>query len=98
MRRSLFLRILFKIEAHEPYFTKKRNNALGLSSLQKMIITLRMLAYRVTVDFMDEYVRIGENTAMMSLKKIVAVVFDIFLEEYFRSPNNEYIAKLLTNG
>ena len=32
---------------------------LGLSSLQKMTATVRMLAYRVTVDFIDEYVRIG---------------------------------------
>ena len=35
MRRSLFLRILSKVEAHEPYFTQKRNAAkkLGLSPL-----------------------------------------------------------------
>ena len=63
-----------------------------------MIAALRILAYGVTVDFMDEYVRIGENTTMMSLKKFVAAVFDIFLEEYLRSPNNEDIARLLTNG
>ena len=72
MRRSLFLRILFKVEAHKPYFIQKRNNAkkLGLSPFQKMIVALRMLAYGVTVDFLDEYVRIDESTAMMSLKKI----------------------------
>ena len=63
-----------------------------------MIVVLRMLAYGVTVDFMDEYVRIWENIAMISLKKFVAAVFDIFLEEYLRLPNNEDIARLLTNG
>ena len=35
---------------------------------------------------------------MISLKKFVAAVFDIFLEEYLRLPNNEDIARLLTNG
>ena len=61
MSRSLFLRIQSKVEAYETYFIQKRDNAqmLGLSSHQKMTATVRMLAYRVTVDFIDEYVRIG---------------------------------------
>ena len=56
MRCSLFLRILSKVEAHEPYFTKQRNatKKLGLSPLQKMTAALRMLAYGVAADFMDE--------------------------------------------
>ena len=80
MRRSLFLRILSKLEAHEPYFTQKRNVAkkLGLSPLQKMTAALRMLAYGVSANFMNEYVRIAENTAMMSLKKFVAAMVAIF--------------------
>ena len=100
MRRSLFLQILSNVEAHEPYFTQKRNatKKLGLSPLQKMTAALRILAYRVAVDFMDEYVRIAETTIITSLKKFVAVVVAIFSEEYFRSPNNEDIARLLAHG
>jgi len=100
MGRSLFLRVQFKVEAHETYFIQKRENAwrLGLSSLQKMAAAIRMLAYGVTADFMDEYVWIRETTAMESLKKIVAAVVDIFFEEYLRSPNNEDIDKLLAHG
>ena len=100
LRRSLFLRILSKVEVREPYFTEKRNNAkkLGLSPLQKMTATLKMLAYGVTIYFLDEYVRIAESIAMMSLKKFVAAVVAIFSEQYLRSPNNEYIAKLLAHG
>ncbi|XP_065621849.1 uncharacterized protein LOC112037137 [Quercus suber] len=100
MRRSLFLRILSKVETHEPYFTKKRNAAkkLGLSPLQKMTAALRMLTYGVAADFMDEYVRIAETTAITSLKKFVATVVAIFSEEYLRSPNNEDIARLLAHG
>ena len=60
-----------------------------------MTATLRMLAYGVTTDFIDEYVRIVESTAMMSLKKIVATMVAIFSEEYLKSPNNEDITRLL---
>ena len=63
-----------------------------------MTATIRMLVYGVTVDFMDEYVRIGETTAIDSLKKFVVAVIDIFSEEYLRSPNNENIARLLAHG
>ena len=73
MSRSLFLRIHSRVEATEPYFVQKRNvaNTLGLSSLQKMTAAIRMLAYEVLVDFMDEYLRIGESTTIKSLKKFV---------------------------
>ena len=100
MSRSLFLHIQSKVETYEPYFIQKRDNAqrLGLSSLQKIIAALRMLAYGVTADFMDEYARIGESTAIESLKKFVKAVVDIFSKEYLRSPNNEDIARLLFNG
>ena len=80
--------------------SKKRNNAkkLGLSSLQKMTAALRMFAYGITTDFMDEYVRIAKSTAMMSLKKLVVAVVAIFSEEYLRSQNNEDITRLLAHG
>ncbi|XP_028087930.1 uncharacterized protein LOC114288611 [Camellia sinensis] len=55
-----------------------------------------MLAYGVAADFMDDYVRIGERTAIESLKYFVKEVVYIFSNEYLRSPNSNDIAKLLT--
>ena len=100
MKRSLFLCIQSQVEVHDSYFVQKRNNAgkLGLSSLQKITAALRMLAYGVSGDFIDEYVRIGETTALESLKKYVTAVIDVFSEEYLREPNNEDIARLLAHG
>ena len=100
MKRSLFLHIQSKVETHDSYFVQKRNSAgkLGLSSLQKITAALRMLAYGVSGDFIDEYVRIGETTALESLKKFVIAVIDVFFEEYLRKPNNEDIARLLAHG
>ena len=100
MKCSLFLRIQFQVKAHDSYFVQKRNSAnkLGLSSLQKITAALRMLAYGVSGDLVDEYVWIGETTALESLKKFVTAVIDVFSEKYLRKPNNEDIARLLAHG
>ncbi|XP_038715002.1 uncharacterized protein LOC120008691 [Tripterygium wilfordii] len=57
-----------------------------------------MIAYGVTVDFMDEYVRIGESTTIASLKKFTRPIISIFGAEYLRSPNSNDIARLLAIG
>ena len=100
MKHSLFLRIQFKVEAHDSYFVQKGNSAnkFDLSSLQKITATLRMFVYGVSGDFIDEYVRIGETTALKILKKFVTTVIEVFSKEYLRKPNNEDIAKLLAHG
>ena len=49
MKRSLLLHIQSNVEVHDSYFVQKRDSAnkLGLSSLQKITATLRMLTYEV---------------------------------------------------
>jgi hypothetical protein len=54
-----------------------------------------MLTYGITGDLVDEYLKIGETTAMMSLKLFVKSVVSIFSDEYLRSPTNHDIARLL---
>ncbi|XP_062155181.1 uncharacterized protein LOC133863235 [Alnus glutinosa] len=97
MQRSLFNRIQIAIEAHEPYFVQRRNAAkkLGHSSLQKMTAALRMLAYGVSGDFMDEYLRIAENTATQCLHYFVKSIISIYSDKYLRSPNSDDITRLL---
>ncbi|XP_042962366.1 uncharacterized protein LOC122296628 [Carya illinoinensis] len=100
MSRPLFLRIQTAVEAHEPYFVQRRDSSrrLGFSSLQKITAALRMLAYGVAADFMDEYLKIGETIALRSLKMFVKAVVSIFSEEYLRKPNNDDIVRLLAVG
>lgn len=61
MQHSLFNCIQIAIEAYKPYFVQIRDASkkLGHSSLQKMAAALRMLAYGVSGDFMNEYLRIA---------------------------------------
>ncbi|WOG82737.1 hypothetical protein DCAR_0101905 [Daucus carota subsp. sativus] len=97
MRRSLFVRIQAAIESHDPYFVQRYNAAgiLGLSSLQKITAALRIIAYGVPADAIDDYIRIGESTAIESLKKFVTAIVQIFGEQYLRKPNSADINRLM---
>ena len=100
MSQPLFFQIQSAVEAHDLYFIQKRDaiGCLGLSFLQKITAIIRMLAYRFAVDYVDEYVRIGESTVIESLKRFVKVIVSIFSEKYMRSPNKLDIARLLKEG
>nr|BAD37986.1 ribosomal protein-like [Oryza sativa Japonica Group] len=100
MRLHVFLRIMKAVEEHDDYFKQKRNAAgvLGLSCLQKVVAAFRMLAYGVPADALDEYIRIGESTALEALRKFVAAVVEVFGPEYMRKPNEQDAARLLTIG
>jgi hypothetical protein len=80
MSKPLFRRIMNAVEAHDHYFVQKRDAAgvLGLSCFQKVTVALCMLTYGVSADATDEYIRIGESTALESLRKFVAAVVELF--------------------
>ncbi|CAM8996354.1 unnamed protein product [Rhodiola kirilowii] len=59
---------------------------------------MRMLAYGVSADDVDDYVRIGESTAIECLKKSVTDVIVIFEGEYLRKPNSNDVQRLLEMG
>jgi hypothetical protein len=62
MRRHVFVR--------DDYFVQKRNAAgtLGLSCLQKVAMVFQIIAYGVAADATNEYMHVGESTALMSKK------------------------------
>ena len=100
MRRHVFVRIMNVVEEYDDYFVQKRNatGTLGLSCLQKVVAAFLMLAYGVAADAMDDYIRIGESTALESLRKLVTVVVQVFGPEYLRLPNEHDTARLLIIG
>ena len=95
--RPLFLRILHTLQHHNDYFVQRRNaaNTVGLSGEQKMTVTLRMLAYGMSADSIDEYVRIGESTIIKCVKRFCQGVVEIFGPNYLISPNEADISRLL---
>ncbi|XP_028078895.1 uncharacterized protein LOC114280716 [Camellia sinensis] len=100
MRRPLCLLILNAIQAHNSYFVQKQDAAhvVGLSSLQKMTSAMRILSYGVAADVVDDYIRIGESTAIQNLQQFCNSVIEIFGPEYLRSPTPIDIARLLAIG
>ncbi|KAF8402555.1 hypothetical protein HHK36_010641 [Tetracentron sinense] len=100
MRCPLFRCIVSEVEDHQPYFIQQRNatGTLGFSSIQKITTVFRMLAYGVTGDYVDEYLRISETTAMESLKLFVEAVVSLYSDQYLRSPTTHDVARLLADG
>ncbi|XP_006655110.1 putative nuclease HARBI1 [Oryza brachyantha] len=88
------------IEEHDDYFKQKRNaaNVLGQSCLKKVVAAFCIFAYGVPTDALDEYIRIGESTALEALRKFVAGVVEIFGSEYTRMPNEQDTTRLLATG
>ena len=76
---------------------QRRNaaNTVGLSREQKMSAALRMLAYGMSADSLNEYVRIGETTTIECVKRFCHGVVEIFGSEYRKSPNAADISRLL---
>ena len=86
MRKHLFLRIVSTLESRFEYF-QLRHDGLGrrgLSPLTKCTAAMRMLAYGILDDCVDEYLKIGESTAMECMKNFAVGVIQVFGEEYLR--------------
>ncbi|XP_072087227.1 uncharacterized protein [Arachis hypogaea] len=66
----------------------------GLSPLKKCTATIRMLAYGVAADAIDDYVHIDESTIIECLKKFVGGVILVFEDEYLRKPNSNDVRHL----
>ncbi|TVU25793.1 hypothetical protein EJB05_28302 [Eragrostis curvula] len=100
MKRHVFIRILNGVHSVDRYFQQRENctGLLGLSPLQKVVAAMRILAYGLPADAVDEYVQIGESTAREALYHFCSVVIAAFGKEYLRSPTPADVARLLQVG
>jgi hypothetical protein len=51
---------------------------------KKVTAALRQLAYDVPADYVDEYIRIGESTAIESLRKFVRAICEVLSHPGFK--------------
>jgi hypothetical protein len=67
--RKLFGRIIEGVRLHNLYFRCKPDatGKLGFSSYQKCSAAIRMLAYGVARDLVDEYMRMSKSTCTESM-------------------------------
>ncbi|KAI4989028.1 hypothetical protein ZWY2020_036345 [Hordeum vulgare] len=97
MSRHLFNRIREGVVGYDDYFECKEDavRKIGFSSYQKCTAAIRMLAYGVPGDLVDEYVCMSESTCLESPCKICKTVIDVFGPEYLREPTPEDTTRLL---
>ena len=97
MRQHLFLHIVDALESHFEYF-ELRHDTLGrrgLSSLTKHTATMWMLAYGILVDYVAQYLKIIESTAMECMKNFSAGIIQVFKKEYLSRPTQVDVDNLL---
>ncbi|XP_056866663.1 uncharacterized protein LOC130512572 [Raphanus sativus] len=100
MTKPLFLSIVDRLSNEVPYFRQRQNahGRYGLSALQKCTAAIRMLAYGQSGDTYDEYLRLGESTALLCLEKFNEAIIQLFGDEYLRKPTPADLQRLLDIG
>jgi hypothetical protein len=97
MRPHVPLRLMQSVENMDPCFNFRYDavGRAGLSALQKCVAVIRILAYDLPANVVDEYVCIGESTTRESLNHFCAAVITIFGQQYLRAPTSDDIARIL---
>uniref|UniRef100_A0A0D3BFP4 Uncharacterized protein n=1 Tax=Brassica oleracea var. oleracea TaxID=109376 RepID=A0A0D3BFP4_BRAOL len=100
MKKSLFMRIVDRLSAEIPYFQQRRDatGRYSHSPLQKATTAIRMMAYGSPADAVDEYLRLGETTALLCLEHFVEGIITLFGDEYLRRSTPEDLQRLLDIG
>jgi hypothetical protein len=97
MSCCLFIHIENAVKEHCPYFVQKRNAAgkLGHICFKKVAASIRMLASGCAADLVDDWLYIGESTAIKSMRLFVKSMVEIFGDRYLRAPNEEDTTRLM---
>ena len=97
MSIDLFKKIAEELSRHDRFFQQRRNAAgeLGHSTFQKVTAALRMLAYGIPADLVDDHLAMGESQAIMCVKRFAVGIVQVFGKEYLRAPNAADTARLL---
>nr|XP_051229304.1 uncharacterized protein LOC127347120 [Lolium perenne] len=98
MSRPLFNWIMDVVKVYDDYFIAK-HDAVGkvdLSSYHKCTTDIRMLAYGVAGDYIDEYIRMSESSSLEAMYMFCRVVIDVFGGEFLRQPTAEDTTRLLS--
>jgi hypothetical protein len=97
MGTELFKYIAESMKLHDSFFEQRRNAAgeLGHSTFQKVTAALRMMAYGIPADLVDDNLAMGESQAIKCVKRFAVAMVEVFGPEYLRAPNAQDTARLL---
>ena len=85
------MRIVDQLSAEISYFQQRRDatGRFSHSLLQKATAAIHMMAYGCPTDAVDEYLRLGETTALLCLEHFVEGIINLFGYEYLRRPHQK---------
>jgi hypothetical protein len=89
MSIDLFKHIAMEVTRYDRFFEQRRNTAgeLGHSTYQKVTAALRMLAYGIPDDLIDDHLAMGESTSILCVKRFAVAIVNVFGSTYLRAPN-----------
>lgn len=95
--KNVFDKLFNAIVARDPYFTQGRDctGKKGHSPFQKITAAMRLLAYGVSNDCMDDKLGMAKSTIQESMVRFCKTVIDCFEREYLRSPNDADVHRVL---
>jgi hypothetical protein len=56
---------------------------------------MRTMTYHIPADYTDEYLRIGEDTTMESVRRFAHMIIKLFGPTYLRAPKADDIKRLM---
>ena len=97
MRKHVFLRIVEDLSRSDDYFTQRFDaaNKEGISPLAKCTTAMRMLAYGMAADAVDEYIKIGGTTALECLRRFCKGIIQLYEQVYLRAPTEDDLQRIL---
>jgi len=86
MQKHVFLQIVGDLSSSDNYFTHRVDaaNKGGISPLAKCTTAMRMLAYGVAADAVDEYIKIGSSTSLECLLRFCKGIIRLYDQVYLR--------------
>lgn len=95
--RDIYSRVHDAIVGHDSYFVQKSNccGKHGIASHVKITAALRILAYGLPPDAIDDYLCMSSTTARETLRRFCCAVIDTLGPEYLRSATTAEIKKML---
>jgi hypothetical protein len=88
MWMTLFLSIMYKLSETSSYFSGRCDvtGRVGLTVLQKCTVDVRQLAYDMTIDTIDAYLKLEKLTVLECLEYYCSGIIECFGAEFICHP------------
>jgi hypothetical protein len=100
MGAELFQHICGVVARYDTFFQQRGNctSLLGHSTLQKVTAAIRLMAYGIPADLVDDHLAMAESTTIYCLRWFAWAIIKCFGVQYLRAPNAQDTERILTKN